>query len=271
MNLQILVPTINKTKTQIHELCDRLNIKSDCIIANQNGTNEKYSFLHNGFNVLVICTNTVGVSKNRNVLLRYLSSSIGLMLDDDCIMHQDYVKKISDFFENHQKADLVLFNGVLIDNGESKLIHNQKTKLVKKYHQISYAGAPGLCFKKSVIDRVGLSYDESLGVPNYIVAGEDTVFHYMLLRSGVCFYRSSETIFDIIDNNLKSSYYMGVDKRYVETRGYVTYYIHPHLFFLYKLRHCIRFKKESDSISFCELIKYFNNGKRLFKIKKGSY
>ena len=265
MEIEALIPTVNKSKEQILELCHSLNIQSNCIIANQNGIDSKYFLTFKGFRILVICTATIGVSKNRNILLDHLTGDVGLMLDDDCVMHSDYVEKISNFFDQHKKAEFVLFNGSLFNNGAAKLIHNRATKQVSKFFQISYAGAPGLCFRRTSLRLLGLYYDETLGVPNYIEAGEDTVFHKRLIEKKVCFFRSSDVIFDIFDNNEKSSYYKGIDKRYVETRGYVTYYLHPRLFFFYKIRHCLRFNKTDSTIGFLKLICYFNNGKRIFK------
>ena len=264
MNLQVLIPTIDKNKQQIFDLCRYLKVDSDCIIANQNGTNERYFFSYRGYNVYVVCSDTKGVSKNRNILLKNLSCEYGLMLDDDCVMRDNYTSIISNFFDKHSEAEIVLFNGNLVDNGVSKRIHNRRTKRISKYYQISYAGAPGLCFKKSAINRLNLFYDEMIGVPNYIEAGEDTVFHYFLLKAHTYFYRSIDILFDIYDNFSKSSYFNGIDKRYVETRGYITYYIHPRLFCLYKIRHCLRFKRMNKTLSLFELNTFFNNGKKMY-------
>lgn len=267
MDLQILVPTMNKTKEQIFDLCRNLNVQSDCVIANQCGYNDNYYFKYNNHTINVVCTDTVGVSKNRNVLLENLTSEVGLMLDDDCVMSQDYFRQIADFFIAHPNAVFVLFNGILNNDGIAKKIHNRKTARANKYYKISYAGAPGLCFRKNAILKSGIKYDETIGTPNYIVAGEDTVFHYNLLKSNKNFYISESVIFTIFNNNETSTYFNGIDERYIVTRGYITKYIHPYTCFLYKIKHCLRFKNQSRSLSLFEIFKYFNKGVKMFKIR----
>lgn len=264
MYLQILVPTCKKNKEQILALCEHLNVQSDCIIANQNGLNESYSFIYKGFNINVICSNTVGVSVNRNILLKALSQEFGLMLDDDCVLSDNYPQTISDFFEK-TNCDFALFNAIFVDGSSNKLFHNKGTKKVKKFCEISYAGGPGLCFKKSALDKTEILYDEKIGVPNYIEAGEDTVFHFNLLKKSKNFYRAQDVIFTIYDNNFDSSYYKGVDKQYIETRGYITKCIHPFAFSIYKIKHCLRFKKENPKLKIFEILKYFSNGRKLYK------
>ena len=76
-------------------------------------------------------------------------------------------------------------------------------------------------------------------------------------------YRSSEILFTVSNKDEESSYYNGVNEQYVVTRGYITYLLHPKMFFLYKLRHVFRFRKLSKNLSISKLFKFMNNGKNM--------
>ena len=69
MTIQVLVPTVNKDKNGIIKLCESLNLSSDCLIANQNGSDLNYQIEYKNHKIKVVCSSTKGVSKNRNILL----------------------------------------------------------------------------------------------------------------------------------------------------------------------------------------------------------
>lgn len=263
MYLQVLIPTFEKTKEQLLLLCDSLNLQTDALIANQNGEKEEYSFEFRGHTVQVICTDTIGVSINRNILLKNSSGILNIMLDDDCRLVDNYEKIVISFFDKFS-CDFALFNGIYKKEND-RLVHNKKTKRIHYFFQVSYGGGPGFCFKKDKLLMLNLSYNEKVGTPNYVCAGEDSLFYFGLVTKKVNFVRSSVVLFEILNSKDASSYFSGVNEQYVTTRGFIIKKIHPNLFLLYKIKHCLRFKKENRSLKLKNLFKWFDNGKKLLR------
>ena len=264
MTIQVLVPTYKKTKTDIINLFDFLNIQSDCIFANQTGTNEIYEIKHKNHSIRVICSATIGVSVNRNILKDNLEADIGLCIDDDCPLIDNYLEIVINAYKKY-KFDFAIFNGVWETHGNKK-IHNKKTKKVRRFIDISYAGGPGLCFLKNAVSKFDLSYDETIGVPNYICAGEDSLFYYNLCRSGAKCYRFSDIIFRVAIDETNSTYFQGINRQYITTRGYILKLTHRRLFALFVVKHTLRFKKQSKKLKLFEIIKYLIDGGKMAKL-----
>ena len=261
MSIEILIPTFNKTKEQIQDLVKFLNIKTNALFANQNGKTENYNFEIDDHLIRVICTNTIGVSKNRNILLDNCCGDICVCIDDDCPLVENYVEIIDNFYRINQ-PDYAVFNGNFAKKS-GKLVYSKKTKLISHYSNISSAGGPGFTFCRSKIIPVNLRYDESVGTPNYICAGEDSLFYRDLLKTKLKGYRVFTILFTISNEETDSSYFSGINEQYVTTRGYITYLLHPCLFHLYKVRHIIRFKRMNPKLKLHELIKFMNCGRKM--------
>ena len=261
MTIQVLIPTYKKKKDEIIELFDFLNIQTDCIFANQTGKNEIYCVKRKNCTIKVICTNTIGVSKNRNILKNNLEADIGVCIDDDCPLLDNYVEIISSAFKI-KKCDFAIFNGLWETHGNKK-IHNRKTKKIRKFIDISYAGGPGFCFQKKSMEKYKLSYDENIGVPNYICAGEDSLFYYNMCKTKANVYRFSDIIFRVAIDETNSSYFQGINEQYVTTRGYILKITHKKLFLLFAVKHAIRFRKQNNNLSFFTLFKYLIGGGKM--------
>lgn len=258
MKYEILITTMKKNKHDIMDLCKKCNIDDDALFANQCDENTTYSFRYNNHFIKVICTNTIGVSKNRNILLDNCSGPYCICIDDDCSLVKDYKKILNNFISTHNNSEFISFNGIF--KKYNRLVTNKKTKRIVKFSDISHAGAPGFVFKKTAMSASKLRYDETVGVPNKICAGEDSLFYSQLLKKRSIFYRCSDVLFEINNFMTESSYYKGVDENYVSTRGYITFLLHRRLYFLYMIRHIIRFHKIDKEKSLKLLAKWFKSG-----------
>jgi hypothetical protein len=212
-----------------------LNIHSDAIIANQCGQEGSSSFSHEGHTILEIRSKDRGVAKNRNLLLGHApEEGISLCIDDDCPLCDDAESIVEAFFEEH-RCDVALFNGRVPYEG-NRLVHSMPTAKVKRFRDVSYAGGPGLAFIGGKLRATGLRYDERLGYPNYIYAGEDSFFLKNLVSKDLNFYRSDAVLFTVaIDKTDNSTYFHGVDDQFVFTRGAVGYLLYPNSPLFYPL------------------------------------
>lgn len=265
MKLLVLIPTYKKSLEDIKNLYNFLNIRTDAIFANQNGENKIEQFELNGHDIKVICSDTIGVSVNRNILLDNAYGDINIFIDDDCPLVDNYETLISLFYSK-KPADCCIFNGIWSTHG-NKLVHNKKTSRVTKFNQISYAGGPGFTCTKHFSEVNKIKYNEHVGTPNYICAGEDSLFYYELVKARTNVYRSSDVLFNVAIDQTNSSYFNGVDEQYIVTRGFITKKIHPILFFVYKYRHAFRFSRENKELKFCTIIKFLKKGSKLAKEK----
>lgn len=260
MNIEVLIPTHHKSKDEVIDIVKKDNIQSNVLICNQ--TEDELDIHIDTIHLVNI--NNIGVSNNRNNLLDYASDDICVCIDDDCRLVDNYLEIVNKFFKEHPDAEYVLFNGIVRKEND-RLIHSKKTSKVRFFNQISYGGGPGLVFKKSAINKYKLRYNTSVGYPNYIYMGEDTLFLHDLAKSKAIVYRSSEVLFSIEEDVDNSIYFTGVDERFLICKGYITSLIHPYLKNLYLFKYAYRLRHwRNNRFSFFELIKTMRRG---FKYK----
>lgn len=259
MNLEVLVPTHNKTLDECITLRDKLNVSSDCLICNQNG-NELIKELET---TRIVCKSNVGVSNNRNNLLEYATGDICICIDDDCPLVDNYSEIVKAELQKFPEADFILFNGT-VTHENNRLIHNKKTKKVSRFKDISYGGGPGLVFKKSAIKKYNLKYNTKVGYPNKISFGEDSLFLKSLVSAGANIIRSSKILFIIKDDVDNSSYFVGVNEDFVRSKGCITKTIYPTTFWLLKYYYAFKLRKwRNNKFSFLKLVHLLKEGAKL--------
>lgn len=234
MKIVVCVVTMNKSNDEILNLYKKINIKGDALFANQCGkTGLSNIFIHDHL-IKIYNFDDIGVSNNRNHLLDNSYGDICINVDDDCELFDDYYEIIEKFFTTHPHCNFVQFNGIWCKQNNRK-IHNKKTELVKKFNDVSYAGAPGFAYRTNIMNGIKLRYRTTLGVPNYVYNGEDSVFLYDLIKldDGKSFYRSSDVIFGVAEDIDNSTYFSSVNEQYCFSKGAITKIIHPCLKYLY--------------------------------------
>lgn len=261
MKYQVLVPTHHKTIEQCIEILDYLNIKSNCLICNQ--SDQALSKEIN--NLTIINCNNIGVSNNRNNLLDYAKGDICICIDDDCPLVDNYEQIIENSLIKYPDAEFILFNGI-VTHENNRLIHNKKTKRVRKFKDVGYAGGPGLVFKRDAIKKYNLRYNTKVGYPNKVQLGEDSLFIKSIVDSKANFVRSSEVLFLIKDDVDNSVYFKGVTEDFVLSRGCILKIVHPYLFWILKYRNAFKMKHwRNNKFSIKKLVKLLKEGSKLSK------
>lgn len=247
MKLVVLIPTHDKSIDEIKRLFHFLKINSDVVFANQSKNNQTIEFVENGHLVTVINSDTVGVSKNRNILLDHVPKygDIFLCIDDDCVLCDHYEDIVTSFFEKY-KPEYVLFNGLVPYEGNRK-VHSKKTKKVRNFFDISYAGGPGFAFSQNSVHKHDFRYNERVGYPNYIFAGEDTLMYLSIVRSRCIFYRSSDVIFSVeIDKEDNSAYFKGFNDQFFITKGAIYRLAFPNLYWFISRYYAFKLSKQTN-------------------------
>jgi Predicted glycosyltransferases len=129
---------------------------------------------------------TRGLSRARNVGLKYATGDVVAFPDDDCWYHNHTLRCVVNEFEDVAECDGVL--GASVDEtGRRTMIKGAKkpTWISAKsalWTAVSYA----MFFRRDAVDRVG-GFDEALGVGAGTLwgAGEETDFVIRLIKSGM--------------------------------------------------------------------------------------
>ena len=261
--LTVLVPTHHKSDEEILALYDFLRIEGDAVFSVQRSEVGEKDIAYKGHNVHIASFDDVGVSKNRNHLLDLAPDGLCLCIDDDCVLQPDYEAVVLGFFKKHG-CEVALFNGLVPYEGNRK-VHSLPSAKVRRFKDVSYAGGPGLAYYGKAIKATGLRYDERLGFPNEIYAGEDSLFLRNLSKSKLLFYRSEDVVFTVaIDKEDNSAYFRGYDERFFLTKGAGGYLLYPRLSHLYLLHQVRRLHKQTGERR-TTIFKLLRKGRKLAK------
>ena len=173
MSVCFLVTTMGSNPISI---VDRMHLKNHSVILADQCGEVKYEELSNGNGKIVhVCSNTKGVSINRNLGLHY-TDDIVVFCDDDQILVDDCERLVLDEFEKVPQAVAIKFfcKGL---NDERPISFKRPDRLKKaSLMTLMSAGVPGLAVKKSFLDKYDIRFSEQIGPGNYIYCGEDSVF-----------------------------------------------------------------------------------------------
>ena len=120
MTYQLIVSTMNRHDDS---LIEKMNIHSDAIVGNQCDRNEIESFAYEGNTVQWLSFAERGVGLNRNNALMRANADIVLFADDDVVYYDDYVQTICHYYEDHPKADVVVFNFKMRAETAHRVLH----------------------------------------------------------------------------------------------------------------------------------------------------
>lgn len=256
----ILIPTMNKkTDEDIIKLCEKMNISSNAVIANQCGKESKTFLNYKGHEILVIGSKDVGVSKNRNLLMENAYGKYGIFMDDDGVMNDGYVDVIINEFAK-TRCKWIKFNISIIETAKRETNTLCTKRGIASYKSISQYGMPGFAFR---IDEISKKYrfDEMVGTPNYIFHGEDSLFIHDLFKKERIF--CSDQILGSIFQN-ESTWFSKYNDQYYITQGYLYKKMHGFMACLYILRMYLK-KRKMFNESFIYIYKKARIGFKLLK------
>ena len=256
----VLIPTFGRRETEILSLCHALHVAGRVLVSNQCGE-DAVRLLDD--RTQLINSASIGVSANRNVLLRHTNGDFNIFIDDDCLLCDGYEQIIIDAFSEHPDAEAILFSRDSNDDMFGPLC--LKNKKVRRFSDISALGAPGIAIRKEAISKHCLSFNERLGTPNYFFNGEDSAFLMQMVRKKVIMYTSSIPLFTLLSSQRPSSYFAGYDRHFFESIGGVHYYLHRFLFLLYHIKRAAYYRKKTGA-SFVALLGHMSRGKKKMKL-----
>ena len=262
MKIEVLLATMfyeNEPK----DFLDKMNIRTDIIIADQCDKTGELFFKHGDNSVTVLSSTERGVGKNRNSALEKSTADIILFADNDVTYYDGYAEKIEKFYTDNPSADVVIFNFKESRNGELPHDINLETKKAK-LKDVTKFGAYAISAKRQSILSAGIKFSVLFGGGCKYGSGEDTVFLVDCFKKKLSVYLCRETLGEVTHGD--STWYRGINEKYVFDKGALFKAICPRLYRLAITRHVIKYKKLYSVIgTTCKVRKNMIKGAKDYK------
>ena len=210
MKIQVLIAALNQEK----DIVKKLNIQTDAIISNQCDENKVEEFKYKKNNILCLNFKERGVGLNRNNALMRANADVVLFADDDICYVDGYEDIIEKEFKKHPNADMIVFN--VINKDERKRYEIKSSKRVHKFNCLRY-GAVRIAVKLESIKKKNIYFNLLFGGGAKYGSGEDSIFIYDCIKSGMKVYTSPEVILTIPKSD--STWFEGYNEKYFYDKG----------------------------------------------------
>lgn len=257
MKVEVLLSCMNQEDFSIVE---KANIRTDAIIVNQCNCNcielKEYPF----GKVFMINTTERGLSKSRNMALKYSTGDICIICDDDEVLSQDYESRLIDAFSN-VNADIIVFNII-----SKNLDRRPQEKLFKEIRRIpfykSYSSVH-IAFKRLSIINKEIKFNEVFGAGSgFYSFAEDSLFFSDIHRKRLKAYSYPAIIAELYTEG--SSWFEGFNEKYFFDTGAFLSASYPHLKYFFMWYYPLRLHKKSE-ISIFNIVKYIMYGMKCQK------
>ncbi|MCL2254695.1 MAG: glycosyltransferase family 2 protein [Lachnospiraceae bacterium] len=229
MTLQVLVAAV---KQNARKLAVKMNLESDAIIINQDDyfNYDEFSLSDSAkVKSFTFAERGVGLSRN-NALLR-ASGDIVLFSDEDIILGSGYHEAIVNEFNDHPKADLILFN-VSVDERRATY-HNSQFKRVRWYNYGRYP-TYSVAARRGRLHSAGVTFSLLFGGGAPYSNGEDSLFLHDCLKKGLKIYCSPLSIG--CEEYRESTWFSGYNEKFFRDRGVLYYYLYGCMAKVFALR-----------------------------------
>ena len=261
MKLQVLISTMNlKNEQENKELIKKMNIKIDSLTINQ--ITQKQIKETNDLKTQnkIISAREKGLSKSRNRAIQNSNADICIIADDDVKYKDNFEDIVKREYEKNKDYDMICF--FVECNGERK-IKNMKTSRMCRIQAMRIRSFQ-ITFKRSSILSKNMKFDETFGPGTYFNRGEDTIFVWKCIESGLKVKYVSTKIADV--EHGKSTWFKGFDDDFFAKQGRVFYELSPKFYKLIIWQFAIRkYKLYRKRLNIFQLVKIMNS-----EIEKGA-
>ena len=255
MTIQALVSTMNQKN---YDLLEKMNIQTDAIVVNQCDKSSIEDFKFRNNKIKWINTTDRGLSKSRNLALRYASADICLVADDDMVYRNGFETLVLNAFEINKEVSIIRFKL----KGINQNYKNYPDKACKIGYLLSMkTSSVEIAFKrKNVVDN-GIFFNELLGAGAEFYLGEENDFLFKCLNKKMKMLFVPEVIADLYLGD--SSWFRGHTEQYFLSKGAAFAAFAPQVSELLILVYAIRrFKLYKAEYGFVGSIKAMRKGKR---------
>lgn len=167
----------------------RHNEQIEVVVVDQNRSEKIRDLCLNfkGQNVKYFSSDTVGLSRGRNIGKNLATGDWLWFFDDDASLSKDWLTLLEkNFIEKNNEA--IIFYGMVYDNNGKKYLRRAANSKLLTRWQFDGVCSIGMVFNKKALEKVG-EFDENFGVGSMYGAGEESgmVLRAFLKRVPVLF------------------------------------------------------------------------------------
>lgn len=234
MSLQVLLATMGQEGISF---LSQMNVDSDAFVVNQTDHFSYWRGDFRGHEVTIMSMKERGVGLSRNTSLDRAEADLALFADDDLVYYNGYEQIVKEEFERLSAADVIIFNLDSADAGRSvKQIQNSRRL---RLSAAAY-GMPRVAVRTGSVRAAGVRFSLLFGGGAKYSAGEDSIFLAECVRKGLKVYTSPLSLGRVSFGN--SSWYEGINKKYLHDRGALFYALSRLLWPFLILRFAVRHK-----------------------------
>lgn len=259
MSFQLLVSTMNQVDDSLYE---NMNIHSDAIIVNQADRYDSQTLTKGEYKLDLYSFAERGVGLSRNTAFMRSTADIIEFADDDMVFTDTHREDVLQAFEEHPKADAILFSVESL-NPERPLLKIKKFGRVSKIEALKY-GCARLAVRREKIIYNNITFSLLFGGGTIYGSGEDTLFLQDCIRAGIKIYKSPVKVADVKQDG--SSWFNGYNQKYYHDKGALFAAALPKLCYLYAVLTAARSKAKDYSKA--DILKMYLKGISEFKNKR---
>lgn len=214
MNVEILISTMHQID---YSILDTINIQTPAVVINQCDSCFVHEFDYKGNRITWVDTKERGLSRSRNMAIRYSRGDICVLVDDDEQLVTDYEKLITTAFIDNPKASVISFQVKGIDGGEYKPYPRKKRKI--GYFDSMKLSSVELCFRRTEIQRLGIEFNTEIGAGTRYLMGEENAFLFQCLSHKLKIVYEPKAIARL--HISESTWFTGFNAQYMIAKGAV--------------------------------------------------
>lgn len=244
-----------------------MNVHCNCLVINQCDEEMFYEeFIDNTFYMRLFCTRERGLSKSRNMAIKYAKAEIVCIADDDLYYYDEFDKVVLKYYENNKDADIVLFNVDDYSKTFSTTNHN-----VNFFELLSFISIQ-CSFKLESIKSKNICFNELFGSGSRIFSsGEENILLTTCYKNRLKMKYCSDKILKLEES--ESTWFTSFnDKKFIMDRGAIFYAIDKILYYPFTLYFAVKYHRKLKPYNFFQSIKIMRLGKNKYLniIKNGN-
>lgn len=174
LSIDVIIPTYGQdgiNRVQNVPLDPKEGVKYIVSWQNHNKCDIPSSLLRE--DIIILKTDTVGLSANRNNALSKATGDIVYFADDDVILQHDIFEKITSAFSQYPDTQVATF---MMKEDKGKCYPNEITELSLRLPKNYSVGSPELAFRRQLYPS--LKFNEKVGINSGLFeSGEDELIH----------------------------------------------------------------------------------------------
>ena len=235
MTLQTLVSGV---KVNTESVAEKMNLQSDSIVINQCDEFGYSEYEYRGSDIKCYSFAERGVGLSRNNALLRATADIVLFSDEDIVYEDGYAEKILKAFEDHPKADMLLFNMEV--EADRATYHIDSEMRIHRWNCGRYPTYSFACRRES-LHKKNITFNLLFGGGAKYSNGEDSLFIQECLKKGLKIYALPVGIGREVPR--PSTWFNGYTDKFFFDRGVLYHYLYGWLATPMALRFLLRHRK----------------------------